>query len=172
MPPSCRDIIDTSDARSGPQTPNEHQTPAKPQKIMHEEEIKQQHIILFDGVCNLCNDSVIFILKHEKSPIFRFASIQSETGKKLLAWCGLQDDFSDAVIYIENGEFHLGSTAALKIGRRLKFPWSTISSAGLLVPKFIRDWLYRQIGIHRYQWFGKRDVCMVPTKQLRARFYD
>lgn len=139
---------------------------------MRTEEIRQQHLILFDGVCNLCNGSVIFILKHEKEPIFRFASIQSETGKQLLNWCGLPQEFSDAVIYIENGKIRLGSTAALKIGQRLKFPWSGISSAGLLVPKIFRDWVYDQIGVHRYQWFGKRDVCMIPTKELRARFYD
>jgi predicted DCC family thiol-disulfide oxidoreductase YuxK len=135
-------------------------------------DIQCQHIILFDGVCNLCNSSVNFILRHEKSPLFHFASIQSETGKALLQWCGLPEDFSDAVIYIENGQVHEGSTAALKIGRSLKFPWSTISIVGLLVPKFIRDWVYRQIGTHRYQWFGKRDVCMAPTKELKVRFYD
>ena len=134
--------------------------------------IQRQHIILFDGICNLCNSSVNFILRHEKSPLFHFASIQSETGKELLQWCGLSEDFSEAVIYIENGTVHQGSTAALKIGQRLKFPWSAISSVGLLVPKNFRDWVYKQIGTHRYQWFGKRDVCMIPTKELRVRFYD
>jgi predicted DCC family thiol-disulfide oxidoreductase YuxK len=140
--------------------------------IMHDEEINQQHIVLFDGICNLCNGSVNFILKHEEDPIFRFTSIQSETGKQLLKWCGLPDGFNDAVIYIENGTIHQGSTAALKIGQSLKFPWSMISSVGLLVPKVIRDWVYQQIATYRYQWFGKRDVCMVPTKELKARFYD
>jgi len=134
--------------------------------------IQHQHIVLFDGVCNLCNGSVNFILRYEIDALFRFASIQSDTGKELLKRCGLPEDFSDAVIYIESGRIHQGSTAALKIGQRLKFPWSTISAMGWLVPKFIRDWVYRQIGTHRYQWFGKRDVCMVPTKELSARFYD
>src|SRR5258706_2699744 len=109
---------------------------------MHNEEIKRQKIILFDGVCNLCNGSVNFILKQERSALFDFASIQSETGKALLQWCGLPENFSEAVIYIENGNFHQGSTAALKIGQRLKFPWSMISSVGLLVPKLFRDWVY------------------------------
>ena len=139
---------------------------------MQDDDIKGQHIILFDGVCNLCNGSVVFILKHEKSSIFRFASIQSEAGKELLKWCRLPKDFSDAVIYIENGNIHQGSTAALKIGQRLRFPWSTITSVGLLVPKILRDRVYNQIGTHRYQWFGKRDVCLIPTKELKARFYD
>ena len=137
---------------------------------MHDEEIRHQDIILFDGVCNLCNGSVIFILKHEKDPIIRFASIQSETGKELLTWCGLPKNFSDAVIYIKNGHIYQGSTAALKIGQTLKFPWSAISSLGLRVPKILRDWVYLQIGTHRYQWFGKRDVCMIPTENLKARF--
>ena len=131
-----------------------------------------QHIILFDGVCNLCNGSVQFILRHEKAPMFRFASLQSEMGKQLLKWCGLPEDFNQAVIYIENGNIRLGSTAALKIGQRLKFPWSMLSSTALLVPKIIRDWVYNQIGKHRYQWFGKRDVCMVPTKDLKPRFFE
>ena len=139
---------------------------------MKDMDVHSQHIIMFDGVCNLCNGSVQFILKHEKAPVFRFASIQSTTGKELLTWCGLPPDFSDAVIYIEIGSVNLGSTAALKIGQRLKFPWSILASIGLLVPKIMRDWVYNQIGKHRYQWFGKREICMVPTQELKARFYD
>lgn len=138
---------------------------------MHDEEIKQQRIILFDGVCNLCNGSVNFVLKHEKDSQLRFASIQSETGKELLQWCELPSNYNQAVVYIENGKVHLGSTAALKIGQGLVFPWSFLSYAGFVVPKIIRDWVYNQIGIHRYQWFGKRDVCMVPSPKLQKRFF-
>ena len=85
---------------------------------------------------------------------------------------GLPETYNQAVIYLENGKVHLGSTAALKIGRELNFPWSVLSVAGLIVPKIIRDWVYAQIAKHRYQWFGKRDVCMVPTRELKMRFYD
>lgn len=137
---------------------------------MNEETVKHQKIILFDGVCNLCNGSVIFVLQREKKPVFQFASIQSEAGQELLAWCGLPKDYNQAVIYIDQGKGYLGSTAALKIGQALKFPWSFMSSAGLIVPRFIRDWVYRLIASNRYRWFGKRDVCMVPTKDLKARF--
>jgi|ERR671923_2467693 predicted DCC family thiol-disulfide oxidoreductase YuxK len=137
---------------------------------MNNEEIQLQKIILFDGVCNLCNGSVIFILEREQRQIFKFASIQSETGKELLEWCGLLKDFNQAVILIDEGRVYLGSTAALKIGQYLKFPWSFLSSSGFIIPKFIRDWVYGQIAKHRYQWFGKRDVCMVPTQELKARF--
>jgi len=133
-------------------------------------DILQQKIILFDGVCNLCNSSVVFVLQHEPGPVFRFASIQSETGKELLLSCGLSENYADAVILIENGNFYSGSTAALKIGQSLKFPWSWVATMGFVVPRFLRDWVYRQIAKHRYQWFGKRDVCMVPTKELKARF--
>lgn len=134
------------------------------------EDIRQQKIILFDGVCNLCNGSVIFILQQEKEPVFQFASIQSETGGELLEWCGLPRDYNQAVVLIDHGNVYLGSTAALKIGTQLRFPWSLLSSVSLGIPKWIRDGVYRQIASHRYQWFGKRDVCVVPTKDLRARF--
>jgi len=137
---------------------------------MHDKEIKQQKIILFDGVCNLCNGSVIFVLKREKESTFKFASIQSEAGKELLEWCGLPSNYNQAVILIDNGKIYLGSTAALKIGQELIFPWSILSYAGLVVPKFIRDWIYNQIAQNRYQWFGKRNMCMVPTENLKARF--
>ncbi len=133
-------------------------------------ETQRQPVILFDGVCNLCNGSVIFILQHEPKPIFKFASIQSATGKELLQWCGLPADYAEAVILIDNGKFHLGSTAALKIGQTLKFPWSLLARMGFIVPKFFRDWVYGQIAKHRYQWFGKRDVCMIPTENLKQRF--
>lgn len=137
---------------------------------MTEDEISRRKIILFDGVCNLCNGSVIFILKWEKEPVFQFASIQSEAGKEILEWCRLPSNYNQAVVYIENGRIHLGSTAALKIGQKLIFPWSLLSSAGFIVPKMIRDWVYNQIAQNRYQWFGKQDACMVPTESLRARF--
>jgi len=137
---------------------------------MHEEEIQRQKIILFDGICNLCNESVIFILRREKNASFHFASIQSETGKELLDWCRLPSDYNQAVVYIENGKIHFNSTAALRIGQRLNFPWSLLAYSGFIVPRFIRDWVYNQIAQHRYQWFGKKDVCMVPSESLKPRF--
>jgi predicted DCC family thiol-disulfide oxidoreductase YuxK len=140
--------------------------------LMKEEEIRQQKIILFDGICNLCNGSVTFILKHEKEPAFRFASIQSEAGREILEWCGLPGDFKEAIVFSDRGTIYLGSTAALKIGQHLKFPWSLLSYAGFIIPRFVRDRAYRQIAQHRYQWFGKRVVCMVPTENLKARFLE
>ncbi|HET6597775.1 MAG TPA: DCC1-like thiol-disulfide oxidoreductase family protein [Anaerolineales bacterium] len=86
------------------------------------EGIQQQTIILFDGVCNLCNGSVIFVLQREKEPVFRFASIQSEAGQKLLEWCRLPENYSEALVLIQQGNIYLGSTAALKIGQQLRSP--------------------------------------------------
>ena len=138
--------------------------------LMTNEGHRQRHTILFDGICNLCNASVIFVLQQEREPVFQFASIQSEAGRKLLQEWGLPEDFSQAVILIENGKMYSGSTAALKIGRQLKFPWWFVSTIGSLVPKLIRDAVYRHIAAHRYRWFGRRNVCMVPTESLKARF--
>lgn len=129
-----------------------------------------QKIVLFDGICNLCNASVVFILQRERWPEFKFTSIQSETGQKLLNWFGLPPDYAEAVILIESEKAYTGSTATLRIGQTLKFPWSFLATLGFVVPTVQRDWVYRQIAIHRYKWFGKRDVCMVPTVELRSRF--
>jgi predicted DCC family thiol-disulfide oxidoreductase YuxK len=137
---------------------------------MREEEIQRQKIILFDGICTLCNGSVGFILRREKNASFLFASIQSETGKALLQWCKLPSNYNQAIVYLENGKIHLGSTAALKIGQDLIFPWSLLAYSGFVVPRFIRDWVYNLIAQHRYQWFGKKEVCMVPTESLKTRF--
>ena len=137
---------------------------------MNDKDIAKQKIILFDGVCNLCNGSVTFILQREKVPLFQFASLQSEAGKRLLEWCGLPKDYNQAIILIDQGKISFGSTAALRIGRTLRFPWSIVSSAGLIVPKLIRDWVYNQIAVNRYRWFGKTELCMVPTEKLKARF--
>jgi predicted DCC family thiol-disulfide oxidoreductase YuxK len=130
----------------------------------------QQKIILFDGVCNLCNGSVRFVLENERQPIFRFAWIQSRAGEELLKSCGLPSDYRQAVVLIDSDRVYLGSTAALKIGQQLKFPWKLLSSVGLMVPRLLRDWVYDQIARNRYRLFGKRDICMIPTGELRERF--
>jgi predicted DCC family thiol-disulfide oxidoreductase YuxK len=137
---------------------------------MNSKELERRKVVLFDGVCNLCNSSVVFILKREKEPTLQFASIQSEAGKELLKWCGLSPDYNQAIILIDKGQVDAGSTAALKIGQYLRFPWYFLAALGLTVPRFIRDWGYSQIARHRYQWFGKRESCMVPTEKVKTRF--
>jgi predicted DCC family thiol-disulfide oxidoreductase YuxK len=137
---------------------------------MTEMDTRDQRVILFDGVCNLCNGSVTFVLQHERKPIFQFASIQSDAGRELLQHCRLPADYLQSVILIENGKACFGTTAALKIGQTLRFPWSLLARMGFVVPTFIRDRTYDQIAKHRYQWFGRRDICMIPTKELKSRF--
>ena len=78
--------------------------------------------------------------------------------------------YRQAVGLIDHENVYLGSTAALKIGQALKLPWSLLSSMGLLFPAFLRDWVYNKIARNRYRWFGKREVCMLPTEALKARF--
>jgi predicted DCC family thiol-disulfide oxidoreductase YuxK len=131
---------------------------------------RDQRVILFDGVCNLCNGSVTFVLQHERKPIFQFASIQSDAGKELLQYYRLPADYLQSVILIENGKAYFTSSAALKIGQTLRFPWSLLARMGFVVPAFLRDWVYDQIAKHRYGWFGRRDVCMIPTEELKSRF--
>jgi predicted DCC family thiol-disulfide oxidoreductase YuxK len=130
----------------------------------------EKKIILFDGLCNLCTASVSFILQNEKKPVFQFASIQSEAGERLLERCGLPRDYDRAIVLIDAGSVYRGSTAALKIGQQLRSPWSLLARIGILVPRFVRDWAYDQVALHRYRWFGKREVCMLPTEELKSRF--
>ena len=133
---------------------------------------RAQKIVLFDGLCNLCNGTVIFVRQNEKAPIFQFASIQSEAGRRLLEFCGYPPHYDRAIVLIDGKTIYNGSTAALKIGQQLRFPWSLLARLGMVVPRFIRDWIYNQIALNRYRWFGKRDACMLPTEELKARFFS
>ncbi len=128
-------------------------------------------VVLFDGVCNLCNSSVHFILDRDRDKYFRFASLQSRAGKELLAQHGLPpiEGDPDSVLLLEGGRVHSRSGAALHIARRLGFPW-VLLVVGFLVPWFLRDLVYKFIARNRYRWFGKTDACRVPTPELRERF--
>jgi predicted DCC family thiol-disulfide oxidoreductase YuxK len=137
---------------------------------MKDEDLERRKIILFDGICNLCTGSVIFILKRERDPVFHFASIQSQVGQELSEWCRLPAGYDRSIIYLDNGSIYLGSEAALMIGKHLVFPWSLLAHTGLLVPRVLRDPIYNLIARSRYRWFGKRDFCMIPTGNLKARF--
>lgn len=128
-------------------------------------------IVLFDGVCNLCNASVQWIVRRDRAARFRFAALQSAAGRAALAATGPLDTQPDSVVLIHEGRRHLRTDAALHIARLLGFPWS-LCAIFLLVPRFLRDPAYRLIARHRYRWFGKSESCMVPTPALRARFLD
>jgi predicted DCC family thiol-disulfide oxidoreductase YuxK len=122
-------------------------------------------VILFDGVCNLCNASVQFILRNDRRELFRFTSLQSETAARLLG--GPPE--SDSIILIMNGRHYYKSTAALLIAARLRFPWP-VFSVFLIVPPFIRNFIYSVIAKNRYRWFGKKPACMIPDKRVQHRF--
>jgi predicted DCC family thiol-disulfide oxidoreductase YuxK len=126
-------------------------------------------VVLFDGVCNLCNGSVLFIIARDRSDLFRFAALDSEAARLLLRECGITGALPDSVALIERGAVYTRSSAALRIAKRLRFPWP-LMYAFIVVPRSLRDSVYDLIAHHRYGWFGKRDTCMVPTTELRSRF--
>ncbi len=128
-------------------------------------------IILFDGVCNLCNGVVSWVIAKDKSGKFRFASRQSLTGRKILSDAGVDGIGMDSVLVVENGRVHARSDAALAIAAGLGFPWS-LTAVCKIVPKFLRDALYRFVAAHRYQWFGRSDTCVIPSPETRSRFLD
>lgn len=130
-----------------------------------------QGLILFDGICNLCNASVQFVIKHDKQNYFKFASLQSEAGQQLLKDYNLQTNNFDSFVLIENNSAFTGSTAALKVSRRLSGV-TRLLYGFIIVPRFIRDAVYRLIANNRYKWFGKQDHCMIPTPALKEKFLE
>ena len=126
-------------------------------------------VVLFDGVCNLCNASVRFIIARDPSARFRFAPLQSATARALFAGTGGRSPLPDSFVLLEHGRLYVRSTAALRVARRLRFPWPLLYIF-IAVPRPLRDVLYDFIARHRYRWFGSREACMVPTPELRARF--
>ena len=128
-------------------------------------------VILFDGVCNLCERSVRFIIKRDPKARFSFASLQSEAARQLLERHGLRTDEFDTMVLIESDTAYTRSDAAVRIAGRLSGPYSLLA-AGRIVPRPIRDWLYDLIARNRYRWFGRKDRCLVPTDEVADRFID
>jgi predicted DCC family thiol-disulfide oxidoreductase YuxK len=134
-------------------------------------------IILFDGVCNLCNGFVNFVIDRDPDGVFRFAALQSEAGRQLVrdhgavSSTGGEVALLQSVILIEDGTLYRRSTAALRIARHLTPPWPLLY-AFIVVPKAIRNAVYDQIAARRHDWFGQRDQCRVPTPALKDRFLD
>jgi predicted DCC family thiol-disulfide oxidoreductase YuxK len=130
-------------------------------------------VILFDGVCNLCNAFVNFVLDRDPTAQFHFASLQSPGAAALLAERGLPAPAAepDSIVLIDGDRVYERSTAALRIARRLRGPIRVLS-VFMVVPRPLRDLVYRFVARYRYRWFGRRDMCRVPTPELRARFLD
>ncbi len=130
---------------------------------------ERPNIVLFDGVCNLCNGAVQFILARDDAKYFSFASLQSVVGQELQKQYGVLENV-DSIVLVENGKAYTHSDAALGIAKHLHgLSWI---SAFAFVPKFLRDWFYNLLAKNRYRLFGKRESCWLPTPELRSRFLD
>ena len=130
---------------------------------------KNKSIILFDGVCNLCNSSVNFIIKHDKKKHFLFASLQSDAAKEILLHHSLNKIIFDSIILIEDTIVYEKSTAVLRIAKKLNNGFQLLY-VFILIPKILRDKIYDYIAKNRYKWYGKKNTCMLPSKDLKSRF--
>ena len=126
-------------------------------------------LLLFDGVCGLCDRAVDFILAHDHQRQFLFSPLQSPAGQATLRRSGLDPNYLQSPVLFHGGKIYTYSSAALNVARLLGWPWK-IFYLGILCPPFIRNAIYRVIARHRYQWFGKRDTCRMPTPAERELF--
>ena len=126
-------------------------------------------VLLFDGVCNMCNASVLWIVDRDPPGRVHFASLQSPAGSALARQHGIDPEALEGVVLIKDGRAYEGSSAAVRVGRLLTFPWSVLAFLGWLVPWFLREPIYRWIARNRYRWFGKTEACRIPTPDLRKR---
>lgn len=129
----------------------------------------QSPVILFDGVCNLCNRSVQFVINRDPASKFMFAPLQSETGKDIVSEFNLSDNNLGSIILVENGTYFVKSTAVLKVLQKLRAFWPLLY-VFIIVPRPIRDYFYDILARNRYKWFGKKDKCMVPNAEIERRF--
>jgi predicted DCC family thiol-disulfide oxidoreductase YuxK len=136
---------------------------------MRNDEEEGGGIVLFDGVCNLCNRSVSFIIRHDARRRLRFASLQSEFGRRVVAEHGGEQGDLDSILLLQGGKLYDLSTAALRIAAGLTAPWPALALF-LVVPRPLRDLVYRVIARNRYRWFGRREACSVPTPETQSRF--
>lgn len=132
-------------------------------------ESKNHKIILFDGVCNLCNGAVTFIINRDKKDVFKFAALQSEIGRGLTSKFNIDTSKVDSIILIDGDKHYEKSSAALRIAKQLSGAYPLLFGF-MILPKFIRNAVYDYIARNRYKWFGKRESCMIPTPELKSRF--
>jgi len=130
---------------------------------------EKQAIIFFDGVCNLCNGFVQFVIERDKENYFRFSSLQAEAARPYLENCGISPKELGSVVLYENGKCFTRSAAALRILKRLSGGWPALFGF-IIIPRFIRDLVYDFIARNRYRWFGKQESCWLPTPELKSRF--
>lgn len=131
----------------------------------------QHPVILFDGVCNFCNSAVNFVIKREKKSVLRFATLQSKVAHELIDSHSLPVNDLNSFVFIENGKIYTRSTAALRVCRYLTGLWPLMVGF-IIIPQFIRDGIYNWVSKNRYKWFGKREECMIPTPEVKAKFLN
>ena len=132
---------------------------------------KDKRLILFDGVCNLCNSSVLFVIKRDRHHKFLFAPLQSEVGEQIINAFNIDTEETDSIILYnpETNRIYHKSSAALHVAKALRFPVN-IMRVFFIIPRGLRNWVYDIIARNRYRWFGRKDSCMIPTPELQAKF--
>ncbi|WP_299113312.1 DUF393 domain-containing protein [uncultured Winogradskyella sp.] len=134
---------------------------------------KNKQLILFDGICNLCNSSVLYVIKRDTKNKFMFAPLQSNIGQSIINEFSIDTVKIDSIILYKPKErriFHK-SSAILRIAKSLSFP-TKLMAVFFIVPNFIRNWVYNYVAKNRYKWYGKKEACMIPTPELKAKFLE
>jgi predicted DCC family thiol-disulfide oxidoreductase YuxK len=133
---------------------------------------KNKKLILFDGICNLCNVAVLNVIKNDKKNTFLFTALQSETGQEVISYLKIDISKIDSIILYEPGvSYEIKSTAALNIMKDFGGFW-TLTQVFWVFPEKIRNLVYDYIALNRYKWFGKKESCMIPTPELKIKFLD
>lgn len=131
---------------------------------------ENKKIILFDGICNLCDATVQFIIKRDKNDVFRFVAQQSEAGAEILNFIGVDNNKTDSIILYEPGiAYYTKAEAAIKIAGQLGYPY-TMLNIFLHIPKSLSNIIYHYVAKNRYKWYGKKEACMLPTPETKAKF--
>ena len=133
---------------------------------------ENKQLILFDGICNLCNRSVQFVIKHDKKDKFLFTALQSNIGRKIIQELNIDTSKTDSILlFIPDKGLSIKSTAALYIAKHLRPPIN-ILLIFIIIPNFIRNWIYDLIARKRYKWFGRTNECMIPSPEIKAKFLE
>ncbi|WP_375239253.1 thiol-disulfide oxidoreductase DCC family protein [Aurantibacter sp.] len=133
---------------------------------------ENKSLILFDGVCNLCSSSVQYVIEHDKSNRFVFAALESNLGKLIIKQYHIDPSKTDSILlYRKNKGVKSKSTAAILIAKHLDFP-AFLLYPFLIVPAFIRNWVYDFVAKNRYKWYGKKETCWIPTPELQSKFLE
>ena len=133
--------------------------------------MNSESVVFFDGLCNLCNSAVQFVIERDHKNIFHFASLQSDFAKLELQNFEVDIAQMNSFILLENGKLYQQSTAALRVAKKLNGLWPLLY-AFIIVPPFIRNGVYNYIAKNRYKWFGKKESCWVPTQELKSKFFN